>query len=347
MTYEKILNQMLKKVPKDFDKREGSIIYNALAPAAFELAQMYIQKEIILNETFADTATRKYLIKRVAERGIIPDPATKAVLRGEFNIDIPIGSRFSLDDLNYVAIEKITTGVFKMQCETAGEIGNTKYGLMMPIDYINGLTTAELTEMLIPGEDEEDTENLRERYFSSLQSQAFGGNVADYKEKILTISGVGGVKVYPVWNGGGTVKLVITDSTYSVPSSTLIDLVQSQVDPVTNQGKGIGFAPIGHVVTVEGVTSTSIDITTTITYQEGWKWEDVKLSVYKAIDKYFNELASTWDNETSLIIRISQIETRLLNLTGILDITNTTINDNASNLNLGVDNIPIRGDISG
>lgn len=350
ITYDVILKRMIDAIlaaNPNIDTREGSIIYNALAPAAIELQNMYIGLDVILNESFADTQSREYLIKRASERGIIPDPSTKAILKGEFNIDVPIGSRFSLDDLNYKVIEKISAGVFKLECETSGSAGNENIGTLIPIEYINGLTSAELTEILIPGENEEETEVLRQRYFDSLESQAFGGNVADYKEKTIAIPGVGGVKVYPVWNGGGTVKLVIIDSTYGVPSSTLVDSVQSSVDPVTNQGQGEGFAPIGHVVTVEGVTSTTVNISTTITYQEGWIWVDVEPYVYDAIDAYFNELSSIWDDEQNLIVRISQIETRLLNLAGILDIANTTINGVAANLSLGTDSIPVRGVVNG
>lgn len=350
ITYELILQRMIDRVlaqNPNIDTREGSIIYNALAPAAVELQNMYIQLDTILNESFADTQTRDYLIKRCAERGIIPEPATKAILKGEFNIDVPIGSRFSLDMLNYIVIEKISDGIFKLECETPGSEGNQQFGTLIPIDYIEGLTSAELTELLIPGEDEEDTESLRERYFNSLESQSFGGNIADYKEKTKQLPGVGGVKVYPVWNGGGTVKLVIIDSTYNVPSSTLIDAVQTAVDPIQNQGKGVGFAPIGHVVTVEGVSATTININTNITYQEGWTWADIEPYVHKAIDDYFFELASSWENENNLIVRISQIETRILNIAGVVDIENTTINGQAQNFVLGADNIPVRGEVIG
>ena len=38
MTYEHILQGMLNRVPDDIDKREGSVIYDALAPAAYFLA---------------------------------------------------------------------------------------------------------------------------------------------------------------------------------------------------------------------------------------------------------------------------------------------------------------------
>ncbi len=344
MTYEEILQRMLERVPNNIDKREGSIIFNALAPAAVELAQMYIEVERILNEGFADTASRKYLIKRAAERGITPEPATAAVVKGEFNIDVPIGSRFSLDDLNYVVVEKISKGVFKLQCETIGSKPNSYLGTLIPIDYIDGLTNAEVTEILIPGEDEEETEVFRERYFQSFDPQSYGGNIADYKQKTKSIPGVGSVKVYPVWNGGGTVKLVIIDSEYQKPSSELVDQVQTLIDPVQNQGQGLGIAPIGHVVTVEGVKERVVNISTNITYQQGWQWEDIKPYIEEAIDEYFLELIKEWE-DVDIIIRISQIETRILGIEGVIDVGNTEINGIAENLVLESDEIPVRGEI--
>lgn len=37
MTFESILSAMLQRVPDTVDKREGSVIYDALSPAAAEL----------------------------------------------------------------------------------------------------------------------------------------------------------------------------------------------------------------------------------------------------------------------------------------------------------------------
>jgi uncharacterized phage protein gp47/JayE len=347
ITYESILEEMLDRVPNTVDKREGSIIYDALAPAAIELQNMYIELDVILNETFADTASRDYLIKRAAERGIVPEKATNAILKGKFNIEVPIGSRFSLEELNYVVTELIDgiSNTYKLKCETTGEIGNQNLGTLIPIDYIDGLISAELTEILIPGEDEEETESIRKRYYNSLDSESFGGNASDYKEKVNAIQGVGGVKVYPVWNGGGTVKLVIINSSCELPSNDLINMVQETMDPVQNQGKGLGLAPIGHVVTVTGVTNQVINITTNITYQSGWSFLDSKPYIEKAIDDYFKELNKTWADTDNLTVRISQIETRLLNVAGVLDIADTTVNGVAQNLVVDADKIVIRGDI--
>ena len=190
VTFESIMERMLSRVPSTMDKREGSVIWDALAPVAVELQNVYIALDVVLNESFADTASLFYLKKRAAERGITQKLASQAVLQGEFTpttLEIPIGSRFSCDSLNYVLTEKVSDGVYKMMCETAGTEGNAHFGFLIPIDYIDGLETAELTELLIPAEDDEDVESLRKRYFESMTSQAYGGNIADYKEKTMSI----------------------------------------------------------------------------------------------------------------------------------------------------------------
>lgn len=350
ITFETIMERMLARVPSTMDKREGSVIWDALAPAAIELQNAYIAISTVLDETFADTASLYYLKKRCSERGIEQNLASNAILQGEFvptTLEIPVGSRFSCDRLNYVVTDKIDDGVYKLMCETAGTEGNAHLGTMIPIDYIAGLEMADLTEVLIPAEDDEDVESLRKRYFESMSSQAFGGNIADYEVKTNSIAGVGGVKVTPVWNGGGTVKLTIINGSFGVPSEELIELVQNTIDPVGHSGEGLGLAPIGHVVTVVGVKGKTVNIATNITYQTGWNWNSAKSYILNAIDQYFNELGQVWDENENLIVRISQLEARILASEGVLDVEGTTLNGSASNLSLAVDEIPVRGTVNG
>ena len=350
MTFETIMERVLAKVPSTMDKREGSVIWDSLAPAAVELANAYIAIDTVLNETFADTASLYYLKKRAAERGIYQKTATNAILQGEFTpstLNIPVGSRFSCETLNYTVTEKISNGVYKLSCDDVGTVGNSTFGALIPIDYIDGLETATLTDILIPAEDDEDVEALRERYFDSLVSQAYGGNIADYEAKVGNIAGVGAVKVTPVWNGGGTVKLTIIDSQYDVPSDALIELVQNEADPVGHSGKGVGFAPIGHVVTVVGVNGVKVNVVTNITYQEGWNWNSSGIYIKDAIDAYFKDLAKQWKESDHLTVRISQLESKILDCAGVLDVADTTINGSASNLPLGAEDVPVRGTVNG
>ena len=221
-TYENILDRSLARVASDVDKREGSVIMNAIAPVSAEHADVYIQLGNIVNNGYADTAVREFLILRCKERGIIPYEATKATLKGKFNMEIPIGSRFNLNELNYVATAFIESAdgyfYYQMECETEGTNGNKFFGELSSIEYIDKDLTGELTELLIPAEDEEDTEALRTRYLNSFDSNPFGGNKQDYVEKTDALDGVGGTVVIPVWNGGGTVKLIIINSDFGVAS---------------------------------------------------------------------------------------------------------------------------------
>ena len=342
-TYEALLQEKLENVSDSLDKREGSIIYDALAPNSIEAAMIYVALDSVYNETYADTASRDYLILRCKERGITPHAATAAIGIGEFNMDVPIGSRFSCDKYNWAVTDKISTGKFHLTCETLGADPNGYLGMLIPIDYIEGLESAQLTEIVINGEDEESTDALRQRYFDSFSNRSYGFNRAQYIEVTEALPGVGGCKPYRAWNGGGTVKLVITDSEYGVPSSELITTVQTEIDPTQNSGDGMGLAPIDHEVTVAGVTGTTVNITTVLTYGSGWSLEECLPYIEDMLDEYYKELNSTWAREENLIVRISQIESRMLTLPGIVDIKDTKINGSAANLELDKDAIAVRG----
>lgn len=346
-TFENILQRVFKGLDTDFDIREGSLLYNAITPVVWELAEVYIALKMIFERMYADTAPRAELIRRAKERGIIPYQATAAIGQGEFNCDIPLQSRFSLNDTNWTVIEKIGNGIYKMQCETKGRIGNNKVGDMEALEYNKELEYAKLTKILIPGEDEEETEHFRKRYFNSLISQAYGGNIADYREKVTAIAGIGGVKVYPVWNGGGTVKLVIINSDYAVPTPALTSKVQEVIDPPEKTGQGYGVAPIGHQVTIVPVTEKKIHLEFNLSYQVGYHFESVKASIEQTVDAYFYDLNKTWADNKNLVIRVARLESRILDLPGILDVTGTWINGDTKNMVLLPDEIAVRGDVIG
>ena len=112
---------------------------------------------------------------------------------------------------------------------------------------------------------------------------------------------------------------------------------------------GDGMAPIGHVVTVRAAQSIQIVITIDITFDDGYSWETSQSQIETDIQNYLLELREAWANETgALIVRIAQIESRVLTVTGILDVANTTINGIASNLTLSdAYTVPIFGGVSG
>lgn len=358
-TVENILGRMLLNLPSDVDKREGSIAFDATKPTAIELMLMYAGLDYFYKNTFGNTADREFLIERAMERGLKPYPATYARVKARAKPDgvaVPLGTSFSYDELNYSVVAVAEDSCFYLDCDTLGSIGNKPEGKLIPNSYVKGLETMTLVEVVVPGDDEEETEHFRERYLASFNSQAYGGNIADYREKVNAISGVGGVKVYPAWQGGGTVRLVFMTSEHDVPTSEFVEKVQTSIDPVTNQGEGIGIAPIGHRVLVQGVSKSSVSIVINITSNSSYNALTDKEKIYAVIDKYFSELNAKWEKtqvaaqgeyrNDGITIYISQVESRLLNLEFIEDISHTLLEGKEENLVLHPDKLATRGEVT-
>lgn len=350
-TYDVILQRSLERVGTDVDKREGSLVMNAIAPVSAEHANIYIELDGVIRDGYGDTASRVYLIKRCRERGIYPYTATYAVLKGRFNMEIPIGSRFNLGEVNYATISFIESKeedgawyyYYQLRCETVGTEGNRYFGELSSIDYIDKDLEGSLVELIIPAEDDEDTEALRKRYIASFSAHAYGGNKQDYKEKTNSLDGVGGTVVIPVWDGGGTVKLIIIDSTFNPASPELVSAVQEAMDPEP-RGTGTGIAPIGHTVTVVSADKIDISVSCTVALIEGYVLANIRSKIQEAIEAYLLDLRKIWENG-NLVIRISQLENRVLNVEGILDVLSTTINGKAENLMLETSQLPMFGSL--
>lgn len=243
-SFEEIADRMLANVNDKFDKREGSVIYDAIAPISMELAFFFTCLDVVMEEVFADTASYYYLIKRAAEIGLYPKEETQAILKMQVtptDAAVTAGDRFNLNDLNYTVVKAVegVAGGYQVQCETAGTIGNQQLGFLLPLETaneLNDLETAELMEILVPGEDEEDVEDFRERYFSSCRNESFGGNQTDYKDKINEMDGVGGCKVTRAWEQGYDPALFIpTDAVanwYESSKNTLPDEVRLWLNAV-------------------------------------------------------------------------------------------------------------------
>ncbi len=154
--FDNIIQRMLSKIPDSINKREGSIIYDALAPCAIELTQMYITLKDNIDLVFADTAVDEYLDRLCNQIGIQRMQATKTIKQGSFydennNLkNVEIGQRFICSDTYWTTVQKITEGIYRLECETEGTIGNNISGSLMPVDYIQGLARAELGDLLIP-----------------------------------------------------------------------------------------------------------------------------------------------------------------------------------------------------
>lgn len=359
-TYQYLLTQALSMIPDTVDKREGSIIYDALAPACYLLAEYFMEAHRLAQEISIETASGEWLDNKVLEVGIARNQATAAVKIASFTTInangqevpaiVPIGSRFATisdsQPLYYVITGvyvdeetgTVVPGSYLATCETVGTVGNSYTGTIVPLDFIPDLASAVLGVYDTPGADEETDENLRERYLSKVRYRAFGGNIAQYREMALGITGIGGVQVHPTWNGGGTVKLSIVDSSFLNVTEPFLGAVQNTIDPDLTPGDndpnrgsgvGLGLAPIDHRVTVVTPEQYVVDITASVDLN-GRTIDQVRSEIVSAIEAYFAQLRADWDNADAMnvyntTVYQSQVVRAALSVEGVSDFSEVVL----------------------
>lgn len=342
-TYSNLRQTMLEQVPDTFDKRDTAPIPTALSPAAFVLAGFYLTLNQVQQQAFIQTATGQALDYLAVLGGLTRYPASAAVRLGVFNTAVPIGARFSTingaNSINFsVTAAESTANQYQLTAETPGSIGNDYTGPILPITNVPGLTSAQITDILIPGDDEETDDELRARLITALTDKPFGGNIASYRSNILAIDGVGAVQVYPTWNGGGTVKCSVLGADYMPASEELVQSVQTAIDPPTS-GSGLGLAPIGAQVTIVAPTEQTVNVTATLTLAAGYDLEQVQPLVEASIEAYLLSVRQAWGNqlgsttvEYAADVYLSRVTAAIVGTTGVVNATNVQINGGTEDL---------------
>lgn len=346
-TYDYLMQTALSFVADDKDKRQGSVVYDCLGPfcqllaaGAMELRNFYLQ-------TYAMTASGENLDNRVAEHNIIRYPATYAVKRidlfdskGEPAI-APLGIRLSTvseaNPVNYTITAyykdpetgEIVPGSYEATCEQEGTIGNEYSGNVINISFVQGLSKATMTDLLVPARDVETDEALLIRYLEAINENPFGGNIADYKRHMKSIDGVGAFQIYPVWNGGGTVKVCIVDTKYNQCTPEFINMVQNKLDPENTAGEkgtGLGISPIGHKVTVTTPDVVDVTVSVQMSLNSNIELSSVQGDIKTAIGNYIEEVRQSWDdasntNQYSSIISRARIVVAVMSVKGVNNVT--------------------------
>lgn len=334
-SFETILEDMLGCVSDSVDKREGSLIRSALAPVAAELAEGYMYLENYADLLLADTAVGEYLDRLCSLSGIERKAAVAAVVIGEFldadntPVDMERGLELLCGAGVYVVGEQVSQGKYLLTAKEPGTAGNRMSGELLPVDYVEGLMSAEIVGIESYGEDEEDDESLRARYIANMTAPAFGGNVSDYEKQVLAFDGVGAVKVFPVCSGAGTVGLVIGNGAGKAVDSALPTAVAAAFNKKDENNISCGLAPIGHTVYVKSAVELAVNVTATVEMAAGVTVAAVKPEVEKAVRECINgiDFDTGKINQASVMMAILQVD-------GVADVNSLRLNNSAQSLNL-------------
>jgi uncharacterized phage protein gp47/JayE len=348
---ETIHSEMMESVSDDYDKSVGSFIYDSTMPTAMKLEEAYKSLGTVTDKLSVENLEGDELSQRIYERsGVERKPATFAstvvTVTGQAGTVINIGDKISSDTVNYSFMESKTidssgTAEVLVQCDEAGIVGNVPANSIQSFPVtIQGLTSVTNKEPVTNGYAAESDEELLKRYYERIQTPATSGNKAHYKNWAKEVTGVGDARIFPLWNGDNTVKVVIIDSNKGPAAAELVEEVQTHIDP-DSLGLGEGAAPIGAYCTVESASGLTINLSFTATKDTAFTDEQIRDSVEQNIGEYLKELAFT-DSQVSY----ARIGSLVLASDGILDYTDLRVNDGASNILVSDTEVPVLGVIT-
>lgn len=329
-TYDSIMEEALDKVSSNIDKREGSIIYDAIGPCAYQLAQTYFKMDNFINLVMPDTAVGNYLDRKAAEFGITRKFATAAVRTVNTTATIDVGTRWELNGLVYKITSESSNTSYSATCETIGTAGNGDTGVLTSLDNISGVT-ATLGAIEISGTDEESDDALRQRVYDIASKPSASGNATDYKTWATSVTGVGDAKVFPTWNGAGTVKVLIVDSNKDIDPS-LEDDVSAYIETCR---------PVGANVTVDSPDAKEISASATLVLSEGASLSEVEQAFTSNLRTYLRSLVFN-----TYTVSYAKIGAILLDTDGVSDYTGLTVNAGTTSISIGTFEAPAIGTIT-
>ncbi|ADY55143.1 Baseplate J family protein [Syntrophobotulus glycolicus DSM 8271] len=361
--YKQARDEMIAKAADSSDLTDwspGTANLSLMEAVATGLAGGYHTIQQLMETHFITTAGLEYL-KLYAEELDVPwDPGVEAV--GEiifsrtspapFSENIPAGTTFRTLD-GKIEVET-TADCTLAQGETevsaaamatmVGTTGMLQTGTQMKIFGIS-VSLVESVVVASPGFtggcDPETAEQLRQRLLIIRRSPGTSGNKAQYIKWALSISGVGGAYVEPLWAGPGTVKVYLIDTAKQPASAGLIEIVQNYIDPLPH-GSGSGQAPIGAVVTIVAAPAVTITITATVALIPEMDLEEVTEKFISGVQSYLSEIAYSADPT----VRIAKVGNILLDTPGIIDYSELNINSGTGNITVGPGSVAILGTVS-
>ena len=338
-TYENLIRRILDNAKaNNLDTREGSISFNLIAPLVEELAKAYISMGDILNLAFIEDALGEYLEKRVNEFGVYRKDGEKATgairVSGEDEAYIENGSIVVSNGLEFIVLNDIMLPFEDVIYVEALDIGyqyNLPAGSVFePKDKKNGINFLVSEEDFKNGVGIETDEELKERFKYLMQNPRTSGNANNYKEWALACDGVGRVKVYPLWNGNGTVKVLVIGTDNLPCTEEQLEMVKNYIEEKR---------PIGATVTID--TPEVIDVTFDI---------DIKLSeVYSAeyakeeITEVLTDYIRSIDEEDVIYMKALAAVAKL---ESVADVVSFTINGKRVNIEVTDFTIPVISNIN-
>lgn len=344
-TVDVIHAEMLSNVSNDYEKTAGYPVYDLTRAVAIAIAQQESDTEKAEEKLDVNNLKEEELERFINQRTGITRKAANAatgVLQITGTGTISVNDLFETSNgVQFKATKQVTitgSGTVNIIAVIAGNSGvvGANTITMMPVS-IPGIVSVNNLAATVDGYDAETDDALRSRYYVSLQTPATSGNKYHYKEWALAVSGVGGAKVVPLWNGVNTVKVIIVDSDMLPANSTLVERTQAYIDPGIS-GRGEGQAPMGAYCTVVSATGLSINVSAKLTIESTAVRGTVEDAIEEDIIKYLKSIAFE-----SSSVSYAKIGEAILGTSGVVDYENLIVNTGTSNIAVNDNEVAILG----
>lgn len=138
VSYEELMEKKLDRIDDRRDKRQGSLIYDALAPNAAETGAILRRFGFAGGQNLCGYGCGRGFDQTGGREGKLRKGAVKATFYGRFldadGAVYPVenGTRFALEEYKYIVLGREADGRYILECETEGACGNVYLGSCCP-----------------------------------------------------------------------------------------------------------------------------------------------------------------------------------------------------------------------
>ncbi len=217
LTPETILERILSRMDTELQTREGSYAYDQAAPVAFEIWRALMTLGELIDAFYVNEHSGHYLDEHarlftLSRREGARAEATLTAF-GRDGVTVPAGTAFFAGGLEFRLEAELTIrdgrGEGLLRAAQPGQRYNLTEGMAFQLlRAVPGLERVEAGPAQ-GGADPESDKALFERLDEKQKRPSTSGNVGHYREWVLSVDGVGAVRVTPLWKGPGTVRVLI------------------------------------------------------------------------------------------------------------------------------------------
>ena len=153
---------------------------------------------------------------------------------------------------------------------------------------------------------------MRERTLEYINEPPTSGNIANYKQWSLEVSGVEAAQIYDLARGNGTVDVVIIADGSTVATQQLLNKVADYIEDKR---------PIGADVKVSAAIALEITITASVKAKSGYSGDFISSTLYTLLNDYLAKLSG--NNPLISYIKMADI---IFSCEGVEDVTDYTLN---------------------